>query len=226
MDIIVRRKLRSILGRTFESAVPGKLLDSIQSGVMRNSYRGIPFLKSPFDICLYMQLISRLKPLTVIEIGTKFGGSALWFADMLMTHGLAGRVVTVDINPQINFVDSRIIMKEGDARLLDKVFTESFLASLPHPWLVVEDSAHLLDTTLAVLQFFDQKLVAGDYIIVEDGVVSHLPGAQYRRYKDGPNIAVQQFLSANHGKYSIDAELCDYFGYNVTYNPNGWLKRQ
>lgn len=226
MHALLRPKILSVLGRSFDSAVPRRLLDSIQSGVMRNSYRGIRFLKSPFDICLYLQLISRLKPLTVIEIGTRFGGSALWFADMLMTHGLAGRVVTVDINPEVSFVDHRIIVKEGDARSLDKVFADSLIDSLAHPWLVVEDSAHRFETTLAVLEYFDQKLVAGDYIVVEDGVVSHLSGAHYRRYQDGPSIAVKQFLAVHGDRYSIDTELCDYFGYNVTYNPNGWLKRR
>jgi len=216
----------SVSGRHFGSGMPRKLLDSIQSGVLRNSYRGIPFLKSPFDVCLYMQLISRLKPLTVIEIGTKFGGSALWFADMLTTHGLAGRVVTVDIKPQIKFSDDRIVIREGDARSLDKVFADGFVDSLPHPWLVVEDSAHLFDTTLAVLRFFDQKLAAGDYIVIEDGVLSYFSHARYRRYKNGPNLAVRQFLSANAEKYAIDTELCDHFGYNVTYNPNAWLRRR
>jgi cephalosporin hydroxylase len=216
----------SVLGRHFDSAVPRKLLDSIQSGVMKNSYRGIPLLKSPFDICLYMQLISRLKPLTVLEIGTKFGGSALWFADMLTTHGLAGRVVTVDINPRVQFSDDRIVVKRGDARSLDKVFTDSFIDSLARPWLVVEDSAHLFDTTLAVLRYFDQKLVPGDYIVIEDGVLSYFSGRRYREYKDGPNLAVKEFLSANGDRYSIDTTLCDHFGYNVTYNPNGWLKRR
>jgi len=216
----------SVLGRSFDSAIPRKLLDSLQSGVMRNSYRGIPFLKSPFDICLYMQLISRLKPLTVIEIGTKFGGSALWFADMLTVHGLAGRVVTVDIKPQVQFIDHRITVKEGDARSLNDAITDDFMDSLPHPWLVIEDSAHSFETTLAVLRYFDPRLAPGDYIVVEDGVVSYLSGKRYRQYEDGPNLAIKQFLAANGERYLIDTELCDYFGYNVTYNPNAWLRRR
>jgi len=145
---------------------------------------------------------------------------------MLTTHGLAGRVVTVDIKPQIKFSDDRIVIREGDARSLDKVFADGFVDSLPHPWLVVEDSAHLFDTTLAVLRFFDQKLAAGDYIVIEDGVLSYFSHARYRRYKNGPNLAVRQFLSANAEKYAIDTELCDHFGYNVTYNPNAWLRRR
>jgi cephalosporin hydroxylase len=216
----------SALVRSFDSAISTKLLDSIQSGVMKNVYRGIPFLKSPFDVCIYLQLISRLKPLTVIEIGTKFGGSALWFADMLAMHGLPGRVVTVDTKPQVSFVDDRIIVRQGDARALGETFRDEFLNSLAHPWLVVEDSAHLFETTFAVLQYFDRKLVSGDYIVVEDGVVSKLSGSHYRAYKDGPNTAVKQFLSDNYERYFIDTELCDHFGYNATYNPNGWLRRR
>ena len=226
MHAIFRPKMLSVLGRNFDSAIPRSLLESIQSGVLKNTYRGIPFLKDPFDICLYMQLISRLKPRTVIEIGSAFGGSALWFADMLMTHGLAGRVVTVDINPQINFSDDRIVVKQGDARSLDEVFSGDFIDSLQHPWLVVEDGPHLFETTFAVLEYFDRKLVPGDYIVVEDGVVSYLSGKRYRQFNDGPSIAVKKFLEVNGDRYTIDTELCDYFGYNVTYNPNGWLRRR
>ena len=216
----------AVLGRSFTSALHVPFLDSIQKGVLRTVYRNIPFLKSPFDICLYLQLLSSLRPQTVIEIGAKFGGSALWFADMLVNHGVAGHVITVDSDPRIEFSDPRIIVKQGDARCLEKVFADGFIDSLPHPWLVVEDSAHLFETTLAVLHYFDRKLVAGDYIVIEDGVVSFLSDPEYRAYKDGPNLAVQEFLSANSEKYDIDSELCDHFGYNVTYNPNAWIRRR
>src|SRR5205823_2568041 len=99
------------------------------------------------------------------------------------------------------------------------------LAPLQHPWLVVEDSAHLFEVTLAVLEFFDAHLDRDDYIVVEDGVVAFLPGEIYRRYEQGPNRAVEQFLLRNSDAYEIDRSLCDFYGYNATYNPNGWLRR-
>lgn len=43
---------------------------------MSSKYRGIGCLKSPFDMVIYLQLFSREVPRTVIEIGTRFGGSA------------------------------------------------------------------------------------------------------------------------------------------------------
>jgi cephalosporin hydroxylase len=41
----------------------------------RYTYRGVPMLKNPFDLALYLLLLWRLKPRTVIEIGSKSGGS-------------------------------------------------------------------------------------------------------------------------------------------------------
>ena len=43
----------------------------------RYTYRGVPMLKNPFDLALYLLLLRRLKPRTVIEIGSKSGGSGL-----------------------------------------------------------------------------------------------------------------------------------------------------
>lgn len=213
-------------GRTFDTAAPGTLLDGIQNGVMRSVYRGVPFLKSPFDIGIYLQLLSRLQPATVIEIGTKHGGSALWFADMLSAAGVADpRVVSVDIQPLAKFADPRITFLEGDAANLEPVLDRALLDSLPRPWLVVEDSSHRYEHSLAVLRFFHAHLRRGDCIAVEDGVVAHLGPAVYRQYENGPNRAVHDFLRECGGAYRIDAALCDFYGRNLTYNPNGYLVR-
>lgn len=214
-------------GRRFDSDVPGEVLARIQAGTLRSRYRGVPFLKSPFDIGLYLQLLSRLAPRTVIEIGTRFGGSALWFADMLCAQGVPSpRVVGVDIDPQAGFEDPRIDFLRGDAGRLGDVLTPALLASLARPLLVVEDSSHLYEHSMAVLAFFDGVLQAGDYIVVEDGIVSQLPGEAYRGYADGPNRAVAEFLAQRGDAYEIDEGLCDHYGRNVTYNPNGWLRRR
>lgn len=218
--------LPSVMGRPFNSSLPGPAWDAIQKGVMRTVYRGIPCFKSPFDLSLYLQLLSRLRPRTVIEIGTKVGGSALFFADMLTADGTDGRVISVDIDPKVAFSDSRITFITGNALDLGHVLPESLLASLERPFLVIEDSSHLIETSIAVLEFFDQWLVSGDYIVIEDGIVSQLSGAHYEVYQDGPNRAVMAFLARHPDGYDIDKELCDHYGYNVTYNPNAWLRRR
>ena len=80
--------------------------------------------------------------------------------------------------------------------------------------------------SLAILSFFDGQLAAGDYIVVEDGALRGLPGDHYRRYLDGPSRAIEAFLRTRGAAYEIDTELCDFYGFNATYNPNGWLRRR
>jgi cephalosporin hydroxylase len=160
----------------------------------------------------------------VIEIGARHGGSALWFADMLAAHGIEGRVISVDLQPP-ELVDHRIRFVAGDARDLDGALQAVLLRDLEHPWLVSEDSAHHFETTLAVLRFFDRHLHVGDHIVVEDGILRQFSGEHYRRYDDGPNRAVQAFLAETGGRYAVDEESCDLYGYNYTWNPNGYLVR-
>lgn len=213
-------------GRRFVSELPAGILDNVQGGVRRTVYRGVPFYKSPFDISLYLQLLSKLAPRTVIEIGTKFGGSALWFADMLSAHQIAdSRVISIDISPQNEFSDTRITFLEGDAKALGDILSPAMLIGLPRPFLVVEDSSHFYPEAMAVLEFFHPYLQGGDYIVVEDGVVTQLTNPHFRVYEDGPSVAVAEFLAAHPDEYEIDTDLCDRFGFNVTYNPNGWLRR-
>lgn len=213
-------------GRSWLSSLPDPVLDRVQHGTMRTVYRGVPFFKSPFDIVLYLQLLSRQRPATVIEIGTKFGGSALWFADMLAVHGVAdGRVVSVDIEQLVEFDDTRITFLAGDANHLGEVLTTEFLAACPRPFLVIEDSSHHYRETTAVLDFFHDHLHSGDYVVIEDGVVSQLTGEHYRQYEHGPNRGVADFMGRHGADYEIDTDLCDHYGHNATYNPNGWLRR-
>ena len=202
------------------------VLSGIQAGTLATRYKGVALLKSPFDLVLYVQLLQSLRPNTVIELGTNEGGSALWFADMMGVLGLSPRVVSVDIAAEVGFSDDRVEFIAGDALNLGEALHAGVLHRLPHPWLVVEDSAHVYESTHAVLEFFHPHLEAGDYIVVEDGVVKFLPDPFYRTFEDGPNRALEDFLAANPDGYEIDRGLCDFYGTNVTWNPNGWLRRR
>ena len=76
---------------------------------------------------------------------------------------------------------------------------------------------------VAAISYLDQFMQSGDVLVVEDGIVSDLGIAA--RYEGGPNVAVQQFISERPGQYRLLTEYCDFWGQNVTWNPNGyWLK--
>ncbi len=212
-------------GRKWRSAIPFDLHHSIQQGTIGYTYRDVPFLKHPMDQALYALLIWNQKPRTIVEVGSKAGGSALWLADQMRTFGIEGRVVSVDIEPpQPPYQRADITFLRGDANRLEDCLKPDFLASLPRPLLVIEDASHQYSATLAVLRFFDPLMRSGEYIVVEDGNVSDM--GQEAEFDGGPGRAISQFLFESRGRFEIDASYCDQFGHNVTGNPNGYLRKR
>jgi len=205
------------------SAVPYDLLMEIQKGVMEYRYRGIATLKNPFDLAIYPLLLEELRPRTLIELGSHMGGSALWFADLAARLGFSMQVYSIDLEKVAGVSQEGITFLQGDARRLGDVLDDRLLGGLAHPWLVIEDADHHYETTLAALRFFDRWLLAGDYIVVEDGILSDMRVADL--YEGGPARAIDTFLGESGARYSIDRRYCDYFGRNVTWNVNGYLRR-
>jgi len=199
--------------------IPYELLMKIQQGTMAYRYRGVPLLKNPFDLAIYPLLLARAKPRTLIEIGSFQGGSALWFSDQMPDM----RVISIDIEPPSNVVRESITFLRGDALRLDEVLTTDVMNAIERPLLVVEDSNHMRATTAAVLDFFDRWLRRDEYIVIEDGILTAMRVAN--TYDGGPLRAIHEFLGRTKGRYEIDRSLCDYFGNNVTWNVDGYLRR-
>jgi cephalosporin hydroxylase len=92
--------------------------------------------------------------------------------------------------------------------------------------MVIEDADHRPATTLAVLSFFDQWLRPGEYIVIEDSIIDDLfDGDRVADLEGGPRPAIADFLRARGVDYEVDTRLCDYFGPNLTWNVNGYLRR-
>ncbi len=210
-------------GRDFRSALQPPLLQRIQQASLQYSYRGIRMVKNPFDFALYPLLLWQQKPKTLIEVGSFYGGSALWFADLMTTYGLEGRVYSVDINLVTAVSHPKVTFLQGDQTQLEKVFGPEFWATVERPLLVIEDGAHFYETSKAVLDFFQPHLQPGEYIVIEDGIVDDLGETQ--AYRGGPNRAIQEFLAEWGEHYEIDTAFCDFFGHNVTWNTNGYLRK-
>ena len=208
--------------RSFKTPFPGSVLQPIQRGVLSYKYKGVPCLKSPIDICIYMKLLWDLKPGTIIEIGSKHGGSALFFADLMQSYGLETHVYSIDLE-RPDLTDPRITFLEGDVNHLDDSFAAHGLSDCPRPWFVNEDSAHTYAGCLAALRVLGREMQTGDLLAMEDGNLVELGLSE--RYDGGPNRAIAEFFEASPDVFEIATELCDMFGQNATYNPNGYLRK-
>lgn len=210
--------------RRMESDIPKSALASIQRGTLGYRYKGVPCLKNPFDLALYMRLVWETRPGTIIEIGSAAGGSALFYADLMRNYRTGGHVYSADLNPVTNLEDDCVSFIEADATNLESAFGREFLKGLARPWLIIDDAAHTYDVTGAILRFFAPHMRPGEYIVVEDGIVNDLEGELYRTYQNGPNSAIDVFLKDCRGRFEIDTSYCDYYGHNFTYCTNGYIR--
>ena len=199
-------------------------------------YADVALSKLPEDLRTYEHLLWADRPDTVIEIGTQYGASALWFRDRLRTlqnYGLIGepRVVTVDIDQSAarrnleradpDYAES-ISVLEADVR--EAGVADAVADLIGKRCLVVEDSAHEYDTTYAALTTFARFVPADGYFIVEDGSVD----IEALRIEDdwprGVLPALRDWLATDEGRQfhlRRDLEL-----YGITSHPNGFLQRR
>ncbi|MGI9607255.1 MAG: CmcI family methyltransferase [Acidimicrobiales bacterium] len=213
--------------RPFATAFDDRFLSSYHKGVMSYTYKGVSCLKSPIDLAIYMLLIYDLKPRSIIEIGSFHGGAALFYRDICKSYDLDTRIVTVDYrvlesNPTTESADD-IEFVHADAMDLASSDLHAKLDSLPRPWLVIEDSAHTRDVSLAVMCYFKDRMQTGEYLIIEDGVIED-QGANWR-YGGGPNLAVHDFFVEHPDEFELDTSYNDFFGVNASFNPNGYLRK-
>lgn len=209
--------------RAWNTSLPHDLMMSIQNSLHNYSYSGVPVQKNPFDFAIYPVLIWHLKPRTIIEIGSKSGGSALWYGDLLDNFKIDGHIYSVDIVKVTKYSHPRVTFLEGDGQNLQETFSPDFLKQLPRPLLVIEDADHSYQTSKAVLDFFHPYLDKDEYIVIEDGIISDI--VKDSTYNSGPHKALKHFLADHNNEYDIDDNYCDFFGYNLTWATNGYLKK-
>lgn len=205
------------------SMLPKRYLKAIQRGTLAYTYKGIPTLKDPFDWALYPMLLWEQRPATIIEVGSNRGGSAVWLADLMRAFGIPCAIHSIDLNRVRDIEAPGVTFHAGNARELSNVLSPDFMTGLARPLLVIEDADHQAVTTLAALAFFDAWLKPGEYIVIEDGIVTDM--GLGKSFAGGPRAAIEQFLERRGADYMVDTRYCDWFGENVTWNVNGFLRR-
>jgi cephalosporin hydroxylase len=201
-----------------------------------DSYAGLPLAKFPEDLRTYEHLLWQARTNVVIEIGTWKGASALWFRDRLRTMQsydriAAPRVISIDINQTVAIegvaaVDpsykNTITFLEGDIR--DPALPERVARHLPEAarCLVVEDSAHIYETTQAALLGFARFVPVDGYFVVEDGSVD-VDQMRLEYWPRGVLPAIADWLESPEGasfRVRRDLEL-----YGMSCHPGGFLQR-
>lgn len=186
------------------------------------NWKGVPVSKNPCDLWMMVELIQRIRPSLLIETGTNFGGSALFFADIAKTLSIPMGVLTIDYNPKWKIDPSKsgitsLVGLSTDPRILERA--REVVARANGHILVVLDSDHSEPNVSEELRLYSPFVTKGSYIVVEDTNINGHPSAP--NHGPGPFEAVEKFLATSSG-FVRDPE-CERF--LLTFNPKGWLKR-
>jgi cephalosporin hydroxylase len=179
-------------------------------------YRGVPSWKNVFDLWVIQEIIHETQPETVVEIGTKFGGTTLWLSDVMKTVA-SGSVISVDLKrPQIDFPEN-VQFIQGDSIAPETVSQVKRLCE-NHRTMLMTDGNHAAEHVFQELVLYGPMVALGCYFIVEDGIVDVMDWPQYQ---PGPLVAVQRFLGENNS-FVIDERREKFI---LTYAPGGFLRR-
>lgn len=197
------------------------------AGAWLTTYLGVHIEKFVSDLWNYQEIIAQLRPGLVVEFGTKNGGSALYFAELMRAVNPDGLVFTVDIEDEDQVDDvvrqhPLIQFYRSDSALPAVAKEIKKLRALhPGPVFAILDSDHSMAHVLAEMELLRGVLVAGDYLVVEDSNLNGHPVMS--SWGPGPWEAVAEYFQRHPDDYRLDSEMEARFGFTCA--PRGYLER-
>jgi cephalosporin hydroxylase len=155
-------------------------------------YLGCGAQKAPSDLLLLHEVIMETQPDVVVEVGTSYGGSALWMAVHMQIVG-KGRVITVDISDDVPDLNHPLITQiKGNSMDQSTFDAVQALIQPGESVAVVLDGDHTLPVVLHELKTFAGLTTVGQFLSVEDTNLNGNPVAP--DWGPGPKEALDLWL--------------------------------
>ena len=225
-------------------------IESVKSKYSYNfEWLSRPIIQYPQDIVATQELIWKVKPDVIVEMGIAHGGSLVFSASMLALLDYcdaqqAGtmldpnkptrKVIGVDIDIRSHNREAldkhpmrnRMELIEGSAIAPEIVNQVHKLAKGAKTVMVLLDSNHTHEHVLAEMEAYAPLVTSGSYLVVFDSVIEDLPNELMADKPwgvgDNPKTALREYL-AKHSDFSIDYSIQDKL--LITVAPDGYLKR-
>jgi len=213
------------------------------------SWQSRPIIQYPQDMVAMQEIIWKVKPDLIIEMGIAHGGSLIYSASILAMLDMCEAIkehriidpkiserkilgVDIDIREhnkteiEKHPMSSRIEMIEGSSispEIIEKVkdYAKDYKCIL-----VCLDSNHTHEHVLAELEAYAPLTSVGSYCVVFDTIIEDLPKNAYPDRPwgpgDNPKTAVYDYLK-NHPNFEIDKNIFEKLLISVC--PDGFLKK-
>lgn len=196
------------------------------------TWLGVPIIQLPNDIVAMQELIWRLQPDAVVEVGVAHGGSLVMYASLCALMG-RGRVLGIDV--EIRKANRERLLAHPLARYIelfecssvdDRAVTRAAdFCQGAGTVLIVLDSNHAAEHVCRELQLYARLVTPGSYLVVMDGgqaFVSDIPRGKAEWRHDNPLTAIRRFL-AETDAFEVDPHFTRF---GATSCPEGFLRRR
>jgi cephalosporin hydroxylase len=186
-------------------------------------WMGVRAAKCPMDMWVYQEILWQTRPDLIIECGTAWGGSALFYASIFDLLGTGGEIITIDIAGDDQIPDRpthpRITYLTGSSTDADIVGRLRERAASVDRVMVVLDSDHSYAHVAAEIAAYSSLVTPGCYLVVEDTNVNGNPILP--NWGPGPMEAVDEFVDDTQLFVRDPARE----KFMMTFSPGGYLRR-
>jgi len=195
-----------------------------KDGWPKNTLIGYPILQCPFDLYLYQEVISNIRPACVVQTGVASGGSLLYFACLLDLTGIEESVPVIGVDIRLSslaktLTHPRIRLIEGNSIDSD-IVAEIKRMVCRSRGLVALDSDHSQSHVAEELRIYGELVAVGSYLVAEDTNINGHPAGI--GFGPGPFEAVNEFLGQDT-RFVRDDAL--WRRNKLSFHQFGWLKR-
>ena len=145
-------------------------IHTFRGGSREPRWRGTRVVKFPGDLILYSQVIYKRKPDWIIETGTAYGGSAIFYADMMSLFGGEG-VISIDVARPNNGADvpeHKLVTYLRGSSTDPEIYAKVKGMVGGKRVMVVLDSDHSETHVFRELTLYGPLVTSGQYMVVED----------------------------------------------------------
>lgn len=201
--------------------------------VHKSTWLGEPILNISEDLFQIQEIIFKTKPDYIVETGVAWGGSALFYATLLMING-GKKFIGIDTYIPNNvkkavkknkLIKNRIHLIKGsstDKAVFSKI--KRFIKKSKKV-MVILDSNHTHEHVLNELNLYSKIVKKGNYLICGDTIVDEIPNQKHRMREwnssKNPQTALNEFMKNNPRKFKVDQKIYNKLLFST--QPKGYL---